>query len=222
MVRKTATKSIRRPGFAMAPEGEGKKLEVVADWLWDRLGMAESVDAFWRSSPDEIAHRKRLATLVNDHSNYGDSILEVGCGTGLIYGALKQFFGDVITYTGLDYSRPMLDIAITRYPEGTFRGGKAEALDYPDSWFDVACAFEVFGHSSDCAKAVKELIRVAKHTAIFTMWLGAGDAILQGTDHYEYPVKVVEAAITAATRMQNCTVKQVDLAYVAAFVIEKV
>jgi ubiquinone/menaquinone biosynthesis C-methylase UbiE len=147
-------------------------------------------------------------------------VLEVGCGTGLVYEALNQAIPS-LSYVGLDYSKAMLDIAHWRYPDAMFRGGNAEALDYQDGWFDVAIAFEVFGHFQDFGKMVNELVRVAKKTAIFTMWLASGTKRLEGVDHYEHPYDSIQAAIRTATGGKGVVILE-GLDPVAAFVIEKV
>ena len=197
------------------------KAKPVPSCLWDREGIAEQVDDYWRGSADERAHRKRLAKLVAEYAKPGDQIVEVGCGTGLVYEALRELelhHG----YTGIDCSRPMLDIASNRYHDGLFRQGYAESLDYSSGWFDVGLAFEVFGHVADFRSHLAELLRVSSRVAVFTVWLTAADVIVPGTDHYEHTYDMVIATINSGLAGRRATITLHDMGNsVEAFVIEK-
>lgn len=197
----------------MARKSEAKKKDI----LWDRGGLARKIDHYWTSSPDEIRHRANIAGLVcNLISSRSDTILEVGCGTGLVYGALLDLVGPDVNYTGIDISKKMLAIAGERYSMGTFIEGDAFDLKYGDRSFDIACAFEVFGHYKDPSDAIKELVRVARRLAVFSMWLTLGDKVAEGTDRYEYPKALVEKMIP-----KGHLVSDHDLGYTRAFIVRK-
>jgi len=168
--------------------------------VWHNATLAREVHGYWQDSPDEMRYRRVLAGIVKDQMlRTTDSILEVGCGTGLVYDALLNLIGPNIRYVGVDNSKQMLGICEKVYHEGQFEQGDAFALPYADNSFGIACAFEVFGHMPDCSKPIAELIRVARHTAIFTLWITAGDKQLEGGDHYEYHVPLVNEMLTKAT-----------------------
>lgn len=200
---------------------ESKKVAPMPEWLWDRPGVAERVDGYWLRSPDEIAHRKRLAQLVARHAKPDESLIEVGCGTGLVYAALADALPG-LSYTGIDRSPAMLAIAKQRYPDAMFRLGDAAGLDYPDGWFDVAVAFEVFGHFADFSQYLAELVRVAKRLAVFTVWLGSRPEIVPGSDHYEHPHDGVLTAIARVTGGKGVVILEDMGNCIQAFVIEKV
>ncbi|MDP2661256.1 MAG: class I SAM-dependent methyltransferase, partial [Dehalococcoidia bacterium] len=165
---------------------------------WDKPEAAEEIDAYWRNSPDEGGHRQRLAALVHEQMETdGETLLEVGCGTGLVYSALRdEIGGRPPRYTGLDSSKRMLHIAGQRHVTALLVDGDAETLDFPDAYFDHAFAAEVFGHMADCTKALGELLRVARKTAIFTLWVKDGlTSPLEGEDHYEYPTGWADLAV---------------------------
>ncbi len=186
--------------------------------VWDRPRVAEQIDDYWRGSPDELQRRRDLAALVKVELRPGDRLLEVGCGTGLVYEALAQPPGlglEHIRYTGLDNSRQMLKLARNRYPQGTFKRGDAFALTYKDNAFDVACAFEVFGHMPDCATALAELLRVSSRVALFTLWVYDGVGIQDGGEHYVYPLWLIRRALI------DCQVRRVPVGPTVAFVVSK-
>ena len=78
-----------------------------------------------------------------------DSILDVGCGTGLLYEWLTRRFKQKVNYCGIDRSLPFLREFVGRYPEVTNRLTHVDALmlgeeaaeSLPLEHFDVATAF---------------------------------------------------------------------------------
>ena len=193
--------------------------------VWHSSRMAQQLDAYWRNSPDEMAYRTRLAVLVRDHMAMpNDSILEVGCGTGLVYEALRDNIKSGLVYTGMDNSSQMVAAARKAYPGVTFRRGDAFQLPAEDGAFDIACAFEVFGHMPAPAPAIAELIRVARHTAIFTMWVWDGQGPRQGADHYEHSPHEIEMAIVGAYLLDHIRLRWewVQLPYTRAYIVRKV
>jgi len=152
-----------------------------ADWqLWDVQGVAEAIEAYWAESPAEKAHRDLLAALC---ARYLPTpvpapellhVLEVGCGTGRIYERLVPRLVANERYTGVDLSERMLAIGRGRFPRARFLAGDGYGLEFADGAFDVSLAFEVVGHLPEIGPFLRELVRVARRTAVFTVW-PAGD-----------------------------------------------
>lgn len=183
--------------------------------VWHDEAMPGELDAYWRNSGDEMDYRRMLARLVADHLPADGSVLEVGCGTGLIYEALLDAVGPLLDYTGVDNSRPMLAYARRAYPGAKFRHGDAFNLRFSDRSFDLACAFEVFGHMPLPAWPICELLRVGR-TAIFTLWLYEGDAPRKGQDHYEHPVDAVTEILNGTGRYWTWR----DMPHTRAYIVE--
>jgi len=203
------------------------KIETGRSWeVWDEHGKAENIDAYWRGSQSERQHRRSLAVLVKTQMlSPAQSLLEVGCGTGLVYAALIDEVGTQLHYLGIDNSEAMLKIAKSRYGpvvSKRFEDGDAFALRFSDGEFDIAFAFEVFGHmpSEAAEKGIKELHRVAKKRAIFTMWLVDAKEVWEGPDgRYSYPRAHVDKMIKAACG--DSKVSEVNLGLCTAFVVNK-
>jgi ubiquinone/menaquinone biosynthesis C-methylase UbiE len=92
----------------------------------------------------------------------GDSVLETSVGTGLNFKYLPRG----VKLSGLDLSQEMLTNCqnnLRRWQmEGDLYLGNAESLPFTDSSFDVVFTCGGFNFFSDRAKAVREMIRVAK------------------------------------------------------------
>jgi ubiquinone/menaquinone biosynthesis C-methylase UbiE len=82
-----------------------------------------------------------------------DSVLDVGAGTGLF---AEAFFGHGLAVSGVDVNLDMLAASRQFVPEGDFREGTAEALPYPDSYFDLAFLGFVLHESDEPLKALQE------------------------------------------------------------------
>ena len=139
---------------------------------WDHGHVAEVIDSYWLGSQNEIAHREVLAALVKRWMMPGERLLEIGCGSGLVYNQLVPHMLPNHAYVGIDISAAMLKIACKRFPEGNFFKDDLYALSFPNNSFEIATAFEVFGHINGIEKPIAEMFRVASRLAIFTIWRG--------------------------------------------------
>ncbi|MBW8770936.1 MAG: methyltransferase domain-containing protein [Gemmatimonadetes bacterium] len=94
------------------------------------------------------ALRDRLAGLAQLAP--GESVLDVGCGTGSLALAAKRRVGDTGTVDGVDASPDMIALATRKATRAgaavTFRVGTAERLPYPDASFDAVMATLMLHH----------------------------------------------------------------------------
>jgi SAM-dependent methyltransferase len=90
----------------------------------------------------------------------GESILDIGCGTGA---CLHAFLEMGLQVTGLDPSTYMLDIASRNVGNrADLYRGYAEDLPFDDNSFNYACLFTTLEFVNDSQKALEETCRVAK------------------------------------------------------------
>jgi ubiquinone/menaquinone biosynthesis C-methylase UbiE len=90
----------------------------------------------------------------------GESILEIGCGTGVSMESLIRAGLDV---TGIDPSPYMLDIASENLGQSAeLYRGFAEDLPFDDNAFNHACFLTSLEFVEEPAKALEEACRVAK------------------------------------------------------------
>ncbi len=90
----------------------------------------------------------------------GDSLLDIGCGTGA---SLLPFLDRGLQITGIDPSQYMLDIAFKKVGHRVdLHRGFAEDLPFDDNSFNYACFITTLEFVEDPKKAIEEACRVAK------------------------------------------------------------
>jgi SAM-dependent methyltransferase len=92
------------------------------------------------------------------------SLLDVGCGEGVLTHRWAQRLGDQKRVVGIDLDDPALhaEWAKRTAPNLEYRVMKAENLPFADDEFDLAAAIEVLEHVPDPEHTVAEMARVAK------------------------------------------------------------
>lgn len=99
----------------------------------------------------------------------GMDVLDLGCGTGILFDLLRRRVTDQGSVTGVDFSYQMAQQAHRNFPFSNVNVVDADAVSLPfaDSSFDMAVAFSAFPHFSDQQKAINETHRVLKNKARF-------------------------------------------------------
>jgi SAM-dependent methyltransferase len=95
------------------------------------------------------------------------SLLEVGCGSGYYSEVFARLARTTVNYTGIDYSKAMIQRAKRAYPREKFAVGNATALSYADDQFDVVFNGVSLMHILQYKKAIAESARVAARAVIF-------------------------------------------------------
>jgi SAM-dependent methyltransferase len=92
------------------------------------------------------------------------SLLDVGCGEGVLTHQWAERLGDERRVVGIDLDDPALhaEWAKRTAPNLEYRVMKAENLPFADREFDAATAIEVLEHVPDAEHTVAEMARVAK------------------------------------------------------------
>jgi SAM-dependent methyltransferase len=110
----------------------------------------------------------RDAYLDRMHLELAGSVLDLGCGTGVVTRAVlrRPEFGGRIA--GVDQSPPLVEAARRIAEEEglggmiDFRVGDVHALDFPDAAFDAVIAHTTVSHVRDLAATLAEAVRVLK------------------------------------------------------------
>lgn len=83
--------------------------------------------------------------------------LDVGCGEGR-FCRMLQACG--IRTVGVDPTEPLIRHARLQDPPGDYRMGRAEALDFPDEFFDLVVSYLSFIDIPDIGRGISEMVRV--------------------------------------------------------------
>ena len=89
----------------------------------------------------------------------GPRLLDVGCGTGFIIGLARDLFAEI---HGVDATPAMLERVDRSSGNITLHRGLAEALPFPDGYFDAVSAYSFIHHVSDYAEVLREMHRVLR------------------------------------------------------------
>ncbi len=132
-------------------------------------------------------------------------LLEVGCGSGYY----SEVFGTLVTggvqYTGLDYSKAMIERARANYPSESFEVGDATRLGYGDASFDIAFNGVSLMHILDYEAAIREAARVAQYSILHTVPVFASnDDPTVFLQKYAYGAPVVEIIFSKKELMALC------------------
>jgi ubiquinone/menaquinone biosynthesis C-methylase UbiE len=130
----------------------------------------------WGSSYDllvnvlTLGQARRLRRMTVDLAELatGDSVLDVGCGTGAVTLPAKQRVGDTGEAAGIDPSPEMIEVARRKARraglEIDFRVGVIESLPYPDETFDAVTSSLMMHHLPEPlqVEGLAEIMRVLK------------------------------------------------------------
>jgi ubiquinone/menaquinone biosynthesis C-methylase UbiE len=125
------------------------------------VNVATEYDQWYRQPKGRYAdaqEKKLFLRLVQ--SQRGQSLLEVGCGTG----HNLEFFSELgLNVTGIDSSEPMLQMAAKRLgPDARLLLGEANRLAFDNNSFDIVVLIAVLEFLPDPAGALKEAVRVSR------------------------------------------------------------
>jgi SAM-dependent methyltransferase len=125
----------------------------------------------WQLAPGAVLHYEQVlvpayvgpaadALIAHAALGPGESVLDVGCGTGVATRAAKAVVGADGTVVGIDVNRYMLDVARTLAHDVAFREGDARALPVRDHSFDVALCAHTLQFIADRPRVCAQLARV--------------------------------------------------------------
>jgi SAM-dependent methyltransferase len=99
------------------------------------------------------------------------SLLDVGCGEGVLTHQWAQRLGEERRVVGIDLDDPALhaEWAKRTAPNLSYRVMKAENLPFADDEFDTATAIEVLEHVPDPEHTVAEMARVAQRWLVVSV-----------------------------------------------------
>lgn len=181
--------------------------------------MADIEDANWKlsdaNSYDAVAddfHRltDRVSVyaaeeLANALPADRKSVLDVGCGTGIVMLSIARRLAQTTKITGLDLSPVMLATARRSAADQgladrfDFVHGDAEALTLKDCSVDAVTSLYAWRHLPDPVKATEEVFRVLKPGGVFAVAVGSAPSLTSPAGIFSY----VERAIGKIAEMRG-------------------
>src|SRR5512144_1623894 len=125
----------------------------------------------WQLARESVLHYEQVlvpayvgpaaeALVAHASLKIGESVVDVGCGTGAATRAAKAAVGATGTVVGIDANRYMLEVARTLAHDITFREGDARALPIRDHSFDVALCAHTLPFIADRPRVCAQVARV--------------------------------------------------------------
>jgi len=99
----------------------------------------------------------------------GMDIVDLGCGTGILFDLLRRRVGESGTVTGVDFSFEMAFKALKNFPFPNVNvvDGDVTQLPLQSDRFDMAVSFSAFCNFSDKAKSTREIHRILRNGSRF-------------------------------------------------------
>jgi len=143
---------------------------------WNKAGQESVWNTEKVSDIKEAWDHKPKQTLKMHTACYyilGDSILDVGCGTGDLLDALRchRYEG---TYLGVDQSKDMLKQARRLHPDNIFTKANLYDMDHIPLADTVIC-LDVLHHQESLDPGFNNLYRKARKRLIITLWINDRD-----------------------------------------------
>jgi ubiquinone/menaquinone biosynthesis C-methylase UbiE len=135
----------------------------------------------------------------------GQSVLDVGTGTGILIPFLHQAVGSKGHITAVDYAQNMVNICKTKYanlPNVSIIVANAEDLQVSVASFDAVTCFAVFPHLENKKIALKQFHRVLKPKGRLIIAHALSSSEIR-KHHQSAPQAVANDALPSETNMKK-------------------
>lgn len=113
-------------------------------------------------TPDVVA--QRLETIRQLNLASGESVLDIGCGSGYLCESMGEIVGRHGAVVGIDISTDLIALCNRRRASAwlSYAIGEATNLNHPDASFDVVVCTQVAEYVPDVDRVLSEALRVLK------------------------------------------------------------
>ena len=157
----------RKIQWISSSEGNPEKVAHLAqrmDAFYGEFSQLDSYQELLNSSEslqvDENDPAHHLTNFINEVSESGNKILEIGCGAGNLFKLLKP---DIQKgYTGIEMAKYVIQSNRKTYPQAQWKAGSAYQIPFPDQQMDLVYSYYVIEHFVYVERGLKEMLRVLK------------------------------------------------------------
>lgn len=128
------------------------------------MSIPAAYDAWYQSARGSWIGQQEFSILLKLFTpKAGQSLLDVGCGTGYFS---QRFQQSGLQVTGLDPDVAMIEFAASKESQVEYIEGGALALPFADNSFDYCSAITSLCFIADPEKAISEMLRVSRYGVI--------------------------------------------------------
>ena len=139
-----------------------------------------------------------LAQILTPIIRSGETVLEIGCASGYYSEVLEYLLNKYLTYTGVDYSETMIDMAKDYYPNASFYAADGANLFFADRLFQVVISSCILLHVPNWRLHVFETVRVANKYVVVSRTPVCRQNPTRFMKKYAYGVETVELIFNEA------------------------
>ena len=119
----------------------------------------EKLDLTYKN-PSHLMHKKMK--LVLNYVRRGESLIDIGCGTGVFIVQLRDRFNRLV---GIDTSSHAIEFTARRVEKGSnilLECGELDSFHFPAEHFDVCLCLDVLEHVKDLSSLLQEIYRILR------------------------------------------------------------
>lgn len=146
-----------------------------------------------------------LANMVKERLLPDQALLEIGCASGYYSEILEYLCKRPLNYHGIDYSRPLLDMARDFYPEASFYQADGARLPFLNNAFSMAVSSCILLHTPNYLEHLTETIRVANDYVVLHRTPVSRQHPLRTQSKFAYGIKTVELTFNEADLLKECS-----------------
>lgn len=150
-----------------------------SEWLGNEW--AEMIE----NSPAPRHRRRIIKQLVKGSAFQADSMLDVGCGSGILIKELKELLGEKVQFSGCDISASAINMNKQKYPDVQWFVSDLDEHELARKADLVVCS-EVLEHVREWEQSLDKLIKAANKKLIVTVPSGKLFEIDKKVGHYRH------------------------------------
>ena len=151
-----------------------------------RCGFFDKVANGWEERNYRVEERGKIEKMFRTLPfSQGMTVVDIGCGEGVIIPYIRKYTGNNARIIALDASAEMLKGVIAKDPLVPAIHAMAENIPLIDNYADMVLCFSAFPHFSDKGQVAKEFFRILKPGGkAYVLHIDSSETINRHHDRY--------------------------------------